>query len=137
MVTESSSCWATHKLSFKDNQDLKIVSKRSYVRLYKAHKFLQKYYCSNEISLRLTAKHRESHTPQQQQQIFHSKMSTYLNKIFNSFQITYYILPVCLCFRKTCTDTAGSKTKEQSLLNEHHIVFMNTTGKRTIKNFSF
>lgn len=64
-------------------------------------------------------------------------MSTYLNKTLNCFQIMYYILPVCFCFGKTCTDTAESKTKEQSIVNEHNTVLMNTTGKRAIKTFSF
>lgn len=45
VVTESSSYQTTYKLSFKDNQDLKSVSKRFHLRICQVHELLQKY-CS-------------------------------------------------------------------------------------------
>lgn len=37
-----------------------------------------------------------------------------LNKSFKFFQITYYIMPVCFCFRKTHTDTAQNEDMNAS-----------------------
>lgn len=41
-----------------------------------------------------------------------------LNKIFKNFQITYYILPVCLCFGKICIDVAANEDMNASLSEE-------------------
>lgn len=96
--------------------------------------FYKNILVSGEIALRLIAKHRDRAMSQQLHQIIYGNIRTYLNKIFKFFQITYYILPVSLCFWNTCTDTAESKNKKQSILNEDNIVLINTKGKRASKN---
>lgn len=95
--------------------------------------FLQKY-CFQKDFIKINSKTQgEEYSKAIIPDIFR-KMSTHLNETVNSFQITYYILPLCLCFRKTCTDTAESKTKGWSILNKHNIVLMTTMGKGATKN---
>lgn len=84
-------------------------SKRFHLRSYKAHNSTK--YCFQKDFIKINSKTQgEEYSKAITSDIF-GKMSTHLNETVNSFQITYYILPLCLCFRKTCADTAESKTK--------------------------
>lgn len=112
VVTESSSCWAFHKLSLKIIRIQKLKMEDVNWGSTRPINFCENSIISSEIVLRLIAKPRDRATPQQLHQIVYGKFRTYLNKIFKDFQIPYYILPVCLCFGKTCTDTAESKIKK-------------------------